>query len=167
MHLHRLVLFHTQRYFRSRLSVRVSDSGHPAKYAIQLFTNNPSHKIYRCMPSRSTRHYTLPHNLTILHTDLFFAPACHPCNKISSEKNCHSIHWCTHARLTFHRILPKMWFKQKSESKHFPFSFFRVRVRFRVAFQSSTRLQWLFITPHDYMGCLLILFLRSLHVLSH
>ena len=47
-------------------------------YARQFCTNNPSHKIYCCMSERSTRHHTLLHTDTILHTKSFFARACHP-----------------------------------------------------------------------------------------
>ena len=36
------------------------------------------------MPARSTRHHTLLHNSTIIHTKTFFAPACHPHKKILS-----------------------------------------------------------------------------------
>ena len=41
-------------------------------------------KIYHCIKARSTRHHTLVHNPTILHTKTFFAPACHLRQKITS-----------------------------------------------------------------------------------
>ena len=48
-------------------------------------TNKPGHKIYRCMLVSSTRHHTLLHNPKILRTKSFFAPACHPRQKILSK----------------------------------------------------------------------------------
>ena len=85
MPFYRLIWFHTRRRFHARLSVRVSDSGHPITYSRKNFTNNPGHKIYRCMPARYTWHYTLLHNPAILHTKTFFAPFCHPRKKILSD----------------------------------------------------------------------------------
>ena len=72
-----LVRFHTRRKFHASLSVRVSDSDHPVMYTRQFCTNDPSHKIYCCVPVRSLRHHMLPHNPTIIHPKTFFAPACH------------------------------------------------------------------------------------------
>ena len=74
VHFYRLLRFHTQRHFRASLSLRVFNSCHPVNYSRQFFTNNPGHKIYRCMSARSTRHHTFIHNPTILHTKTFFAP---------------------------------------------------------------------------------------------
>ena len=54
---HVLVQFHTRKYFRASLSVRISDSGHPVTYVRRFWTKHPCHKIYRCMSVRSTRHY--------------------------------------------------------------------------------------------------------------
>ena len=36
------------------------------------------------MSAQSTRHHKLLNNPTVLHTKTFFAPACHPCQKILS-----------------------------------------------------------------------------------
>ena len=54
-------------------------------YTRQCLTNMPGQKMYCCMSARSTQHDMLLHNLTILHTNTFFAPACHPRKKILSE----------------------------------------------------------------------------------
>ena len=56
-------------------------------------TNKTLYKLYRCMPAGSTRHYTLLHTPTMPHTKTFFAPACHPREKILSEKNCRIRHF--------------------------------------------------------------------------
>ena len=85
MHFYRIVQFHIRRRFRASLSVRVSNLGPPVTYAIKCCTNKPGRKIYRCMPTGSTQHYTLLNNPNILHTKTFFEPACHPSKKISSE----------------------------------------------------------------------------------
>ena len=95
MHFYILIRFHTQRHFRTSLSVRVSDSGHPVTYDRNVCTNNPGHKIYPCMPERSTRHHTLLHNPTVLQTKKFYTSACHPCK----------IYHCMLARSTWHHIL--------------------------------------------------------------
>ena len=86
MYFYRIVIFHTRRRFRARLSARISDSGQPATNDRQFCMNNPGHKIYRCMPEHSTRYYMLLHNPKILHTKTFFAPSCHLRKKISSKK---------------------------------------------------------------------------------
>ena len=78
IHFYRLVQFHTWICFFTRLSVRVSDSGHPAMYPIIVFKNKPGHKIYRCTSVFSTQHHALLHNPTLLHTMTYFAPDCHP-----------------------------------------------------------------------------------------
>ena len=65
-------------------------------YARQFCTNNPSHKIYCCMSERSTRHHTLLHNPTIIHTKTFSVPACHP----------RKIYRCIAARSTRYHVLP-------------------------------------------------------------
>ena len=95
MQFYRLVGFHTPRCFSASLSTRVSDSGHPVTYAIHFFTNNPGHKIYRCMSVHSTRHHTLPGEPYILHTKTFFVPACH----------LHKIYLCMSACSTRHDTL--------------------------------------------------------------
>ena len=77
MHICRLVKFHIQRCFCAILSLRVSDSGQPKMYVRQYCTNNPGHKLYRCMASGYTRHYLLLYNPLILRTKIFFVPACH------------------------------------------------------------------------------------------
>ena len=82
IHFYRLIWFHTQKRFRASLSVRVSDSVQPVTPARECFTNNTGHKIYQYVPARSTRHYMRLHNSTIIHTKIFFEPACHPRNKI-------------------------------------------------------------------------------------
>ena len=138
MHFYRLIQFHTKRRFCASLSFRVSNSGHPVTYTRLFCMNNPGHKIYHCIPSRSTQRYTLLHNLTILHMETFFAPAYHPCKKIPSKKNCHSLHWHTHARLKRYHLLQNI-IQTQIWVKNFPFYFFRVRVRVRVTVQSSTR----------------------------
>ena len=79
------MLFHTRRRFCASLSVRVSNSYHSLKYGIMFLTNKPGHKIYQCMPARSTRHYTVLHNLTIIHAKKYFASLCHPHEKILSQ----------------------------------------------------------------------------------
>ena len=84
-HLYILVRFHTQRLFRTSLSVRVSDPGHPVVYSRQFFTNKPGHKIYLCMLVRSKQHNTLLHNPTILHTKTCFVLDSHIHQKISSK----------------------------------------------------------------------------------
>ena len=131
MHFYRLVRFHTWRRFCTRLSVRVFYSGHPVTHGINFFTNKPGHRIYRCIPARYTQHYALLHNPMILHTKTFFAPACHPCKKISSKKKLPQyslIHpRSPHTSFPLQNVIPN-----KIESKHYPFYFFRVRVRVRV-----------------------------------
>ena len=72
-----LVLFHTRINFHASLSVGVSNSDHPVMYTRQFCTNNPTHKIYRCVSVRSSRHNMLPHNPTIINLKTFFAPAYH------------------------------------------------------------------------------------------
>ena len=96
MHFYRMGPFHTRRRFCTRLYVRVPDSGHPVIYVRQFCKNKPGHKICRCMSARSTRHYTLIHNPTILHMKTFFAPSCHPRKKIFSKKK------LSHSCLTRH-----------------------------------------------------------------
>ena len=90
-----LVQFHTRRCFCARLSIRVSDLGHPVMYARKFCTNNPGHKMYRCMSVRSTWQHTLLQNPTIIHTKTFFAPDCHP----------RKIYRCMSAQSTRHNTL--------------------------------------------------------------
>ena len=77
MNFHRLVQFHIQGRFCVSLAVRVSNSGHPITYSRQLCVNKLGYKIYYCMSVLSTRHHTLLHSTSILHTKTIFAPECH------------------------------------------------------------------------------------------
>ena len=98
MKFYRLVWFHTRRRFRTSISVRVSDSGHPITQARRFCTKTPGHKIYHCISVCSTLHHTLLHNPTTLHTKTFFAPDFPLCQIILSEtKLSHSslIHTCS------------------------------------------------------------------------
>ena len=109
----RLVKFHTRRCFYKILFVRVSNSDHLVTYAINFCTNNPGHKIYRCILARfprhilttktffcaslspakmyccmythSIRHHTVLYNTKNLHTKTVFAQACHLRKKILSR----------------------------------------------------------------------------------
>ena len=137
-------------------------------YARKYCTKIHGHKLNLCMPSGSTLNYTLIHTPTILNTKTFFVPACHPRKKISSKtKLSHSslIHprllhtaWSTSKcdskidsiksdhfpfGLNINKLIQHKTsqFKHKFESKHFPFLFFRVRVRVMSRVQSATRLQ--------------------------
>ena len=87
MHFYILVWFHIQRHFCDSLSVRVYDPGQPVTYVRKFCTKNIGHKIYHCIPAGSTLHYILLHNPKILHAKTFFALACPPRKKISSDKN--------------------------------------------------------------------------------
>ena len=150
--LYRIVWFRIWRRFHNSLSLRVSNSGQPVPYARHFCTKNTGYKIYHCLPEISTRHYILLHNPTTLHMKTFFAPACHQRKKISSDKNCHILHYYTHARFSHHFPLLKIpssrmifllvetqtsQFNQnksikKIESKNLTFSFFRAEVSVRV-----------------------------------
>ena len=56
MHFYRLVRYHTQRNVHASLSIRVSDSGHPVKYAIKFCRNKLGQKIIAACPYA-------PHNI--------------------------------------------------------------------------------------------------------
>ena len=85
IHFYKLVWFHKKRCFRASLSIRLSDSGQPIKCARKYCTNKPCHKLHHYIPAHSTCHYTLLHNLTIIHAKRFLVPACHLHKKISSD----------------------------------------------------------------------------------
>ena len=69
--------------YDSIIFIRVYNSGQPVIYARKYCTNKYGHKLYHCMPTGSTQHYTLVHNTKLIHIQIFFAPACHP-----GKKNC-------------------------------------------------------------------------------
>ena len=116
MHFYRLIWFHIQRRFRASLSIRLSGSGQPVIYARKYCTNNPYHKLYRWISSRSTLNYTHLHDPTILHTNTFFAPASHPRKKFHPRQNCHILYCYTHLRFTRHRPLLNMISKKVPSS---------------------------------------------------
>ena len=95
MQFYRIVQFNTRRHFRTSISIRVSDSVPPVTYSRPFFRNKPGHKIYRCISVLSIQHHTLLHNPTIIHTNIYFAPPCHP----------HHIYGYTSARSTKNHIL--------------------------------------------------------------
>ena len=117
-----------RRRFCARLSVRVSDSGHPMTYGRYfLQTSMVTKYTSACQNS--------PHNIIHFYIILQFYIKRHfsrhpvACvRKYLLRQNCHSLHWYTHARLTCHRplqnsIQTQIWVKT------FSFFFFRVRVR--------------------------------------
>ena len=131
-------------------------------------------KIYRCITARSTRHHTLLHNTTILHTKTFFGTV------IRAR---YTNIW-QHTPQEIIRLYIILWFYIQRNFPHqsvtkfrkycplqnmiqthiqvvtFPFLIFRVTVRVSVSvtFQSATRPQLVNITQREYMNCLLFYF---------
>ena len=159
MHFYRRVRFHTQRNFWANLSVRVSDSGHPVMYAriflqtspVKKYTDacqhDPHDVIWFCIILRFYIRRNFSHHSVTR------------ARKYGPRQNSHILHWYIHACLTLHRPL-QIQFKHKFESKHFPFLFFRFRftVKVRVAFQSATSPQLVYITPGNYTNFLFFYF---------
>ena len=115
MHLYIIVWFHIQKHFGASLSFMVSDSGHPVTYTREFFMNKPGHRIYCCVSARSTRHHTLLHNTTIIHTKTFLRQPVTRARKYCLRQNWHSLHWYNHSRLTHNRpfqnrIQTQIWF---------------------------------------------------------
>ena len=131
VHFYRLVQFHTQRGFCASIYVKLSNSGHPVMYSRQFCINKPGQKIYLCMSTRSTRHHMLLHNPTILHTKTFFAPACQPRKKISSNTKL-SQSSLIHPRSPHTSSSTSKYDSNANPSQKFSFSFFRVRFRVTV-----------------------------------
>ena len=163
---YRLVWFYTRRCFCASLSVKVLNLGHPVSYVRKYCTKKTGHKIYLWIPARSTRHYTLLHNTTILHTKIFFAPFCHQRRNFFRDK---TVTFFTDTPMLASHVIVhfKIRFRHKFGSKNPPFYFFWVRVRVGVRVKSTTIPQEVYIATRDYMRCLLFLFLRYLQLLSH
>ena len=123
----------------------VFNSVHRVTYARQFFRNKPGHKIYRCMSVRSTQHHTFLHDTKILHTKEFslqpvirakYTAVCqHAPQDIISF---YIIPWFYIQRHFRASLSPaqenivhfKIRFKHTFKSKFFPFSLFRVTIRF-------------------------------------
>ena len=120
------------------------------------------------MSVRSTRHHTLLHNSTILHTNTFFVLACHP-RKIyrymaaRSTRHYTLLHKIMHLKTFFapachprKKTLPTSKYDSNTHlSRKFLLFFFRVRVRVTVTVQSATHPQLVYITTREYTSWLL------------
>ena len=154
MKFYRLVQFHIQGRFNAIPSIRVYNPGQPVTYARQFYMNKPGHKIYLCMSAGSTRNYILLNNAMIIHTKIFLRQPVNHGRKYLQRQTV-TFFTATPARAShvivhfyrFHQVGSfSSWskykqvdstktsqFKHKLKSKHLPFPFLRVRVRFQPA----------------------------------
>ena len=101
---------------------------------------SPWFKIYRCMLLQSTKYFKILNNPTILHTKKFLSQPVTCAIKYHLIQNFHILHWYTHSIIIQHRLF-RNTIQTKILFKHFPFSFFRIRVKVTVTVQSATRTQ--------------------------